>query len=136
MLIGATVDDRRFLHADGVSASGRGQPEESSRLPRMSGFEPPLHRFGVRSLGEPLDRAESSVPLRGKFSHGSSGLVKAVALDLVENLSTLFAAADQSGVFEHDQMFGDRLAGEGYADGQPAGAGFAAIDEKVENSAT
>ena len=33
-------------------------------------------------------------------------------LHVVEHLPALFAPGDQPGLFEHDQMFGDRLAGE------------------------
>ena len=66
----------------------------------------------MRGFGEPLDGAEPPVPLRGKVGHGPSGLVQAVGFNLVEDLSTLFAPADQAGLFQDDQMFGDRLAGE------------------------
>jgi hypothetical protein len=55
--------------------------------------------------------------LRGQVSHGPSGLVEAVGFCLVKDLSTLFATAHQPGLFEHDQVFGDRLAGEGYVAG-------------------
>src|ERR1019366_4146819 len=78
--------------------------------------------FCVRRFGEPFDRAESPVPLRGEVSHGPGGLVETVGLDLVEDLPALLAPADQPGLFEHDQMFGDRLAREGHVAGQPAGA--------------
>ena len=87
-------------------------------------------------FGEPFDRAESPVPLRGEVSHGPGGLVKTVGLYLVENLPALFAPADQPGPFEHDQMFGDGLAGEGHPSSQPAGADVTVADEEVEDPAT
>jgi len=76
--------------------------------------------FGVRRFGEPFDHGEPPVPLRGELSHGLSGLVKAVGLDLVENLPALLAPADQPGLLEYDQMFGDGLAGERDPASQPA----------------
>src|ERR1019366_2863423 len=92
--------------------------------------------FCVRRFGEPFDRAESPVPLRGEVSHGPGGLVETVGLDLVEDLPALLAPADQPGLFEHDQMFGDRLAREGHVAGQPAGADVTVADEEVEDPAT
>ena len=65
----------------------------------------------------------------------AGGLVKTVGLHLVEDLPALLAPADQPGLFEHDQMLGDRLAGEGHPPGQPAGADLAVADEKVEDPA-
>ena len=48
----------------------------------------------VRRFGEPFDRAESPVPLRGEVSHGPGGLVETVGFHLVENLPALLASAD------------------------------------------
>src|ERR1035441_10336561 len=90
----------------------------------------------VRRFGEPFDRAESPVPLRGEVSHGPGGLVETVGFYLVEDLPALLAPADQPGLFEHGQMFGDRLAREGHVAGQPAGADVTVADEEVEDPAT
>jgi hypothetical protein len=59
----------------------------------------------VRGFGEPFDGVEPPVPLAGELGHRSSGLVNAVSFHLIENLATLFAAADQPGPFEHDKGF-------------------------------
>src|ERR1022692_780612 len=96
----------------------------------------PLLVFCVRRFGEPFDRAESPVPLRGEVSHGPGGLVETVGFYLVEDLPALLAPTDQPGLFEHGQMFGDRLAREGHVAGQPAGADVTVADEEVEDPAT
>src|SRR6266567_5455875 len=93
----------------------------------------PLLVLCVRGFGEPFDRAESPVPLGGELSHSPGGLVEAVGFYLVENFPALFAPADQPGPFEHDQMFGDGLAGEGHVAGQPAGAYVTVADQEVED---
>ena len=95
---------------------------------------PPLV-FCVRGFGEPFDRAESPVPLSGELSHSPGGLVEAAGFYLVENFPALFAPADQPGPFEHDQMFGDSLAGERHPSGQPAGAYLTVADQQVEDPA-
>jgi hypothetical protein len=64
----------------------------------------------VRCFGQPLDRRETSIPLLGEISHSSTRLVEALGFYLEEDLSTLFTAADQPGVFEDDKMLGNRLA--------------------------
>src|ERR1039457_5726347 len=43
----------------------------------------------VRRLGEPLDRGEPPVPLRGEVSHGPGGLVETAGFYLVEALPAL-----------------------------------------------
>src|SRR5215470_18053980 len=96
----------------------------------------PLLAFCVRSFGEPFDPAESPIPLGGELGHGPGGLVEAVGLYLVENFPALFAPTDQPGPFEHDQMFGDGLAGERHPSGQPAGAYLTVAEQEVENPAT
>src|SRR6266702_645571 len=96
----------------------------------------PLLVFRVRRFGEPFDHAESPVPLGGELGHGPGGLVKAAGFYLVENLPALLAPADQPGPFEHDQMLGDGLAGEGHPFGQPAGADLTVADQEVEDLAT
>jgi hypothetical protein len=65
----------------------------------------------VGGFGEPFDSVESPVPLTGELGHRPGGLVEAFGVYLVENLPTLFAAADQPGLFEYDEVLGDRLAG-------------------------
>src|SRR5918911_3347311 len=57
----------------------------SPHPPWMGVLEPSLLLcFCVRRFGEPFDRVESPVPLRGEVSHGPSGLVEAVGFYLVE----------------------------------------------------
>jgi hypothetical protein len=73
-------------------------------------LEPPFLSFCVRCFGQPLDRRETPIPLLGEISHSSTRLVQAVGFNLVEDLSTLFTPTDQSGVFEYDEMLGNRLA--------------------------
>src|SRR5215472_6342241 len=90
----------------------------------------PLLVFRVRCFGEP------PVPLSGELGHGPGGLVEAVGFYLVENFPALFAPADQPSPFEHDQMFGDGLAGERHPSGQPAGAYLTVAEQEVENPAT
>jgi hypothetical protein len=89
----------------------------------------------VSRLGEAFDGGQAVVPLRGEVGHGPGGLVEAVGFDLVENLSPLLAPADQPGLLEHHEMFGDRLAGEGHVAGQPAGADLTVADQQVEHPA-
>jgi hypothetical protein len=89
----------------------------------------------VRSFGEPFDRGEAPVPLRGQVGHGPGGLVEAVGLYLVENLPALFMAADQPGPLEHHQVLGDGLAGERHVAGQPAGADVTVTDQEIEDLA-
>lgn len=97
---------------------------------------PPLSSFCVRCFGQPLDRREASIPLPGEISHGSTRLVEAVGFYLEEDLSTLFASTDQPGVFEYDEMLGNRLAGEGNVASQRPCTGLTVADEEVEDSAT
>ena len=96
----------------------------------------PFLVFCVRGFGEPLDHAESPVPLGRELGHGPGGLVETVGFDSVENFPALFAPADQPGPFEHDQMFGDGLAGERDPSGQPASAYLAVADQEVEDLPT
>jgi hypothetical protein len=63
-------------------------------------------------------------------------LVEALGFYLEEDLSTLFTAADQPGVFEDDKMLGNRLAGEGHVSSQRPCTGLTVVDQKVDNSAT
>src|SRR5216683_2678075 len=95
----------------------------------------PLLVFCVRSFGEPFDRGEPPVPLGGELRHGPGGLVETAGFHLVENFPALFAAADQPGTFEHDQMLGDGLAGKRDPSGQPARAYFTVADQEVEDPA-
>ena len=60
---------------------------------------------------------------------------EATGFYLVEDFPALFAAADQPGPFEHDQVLGDGLAGERHPSGQPAGAYRAVADQQVEDVA-
>src|ERR1039458_8478284 len=90
----------------------------------------------VCRFGEPFDRAEAPVPVRGEVSHSPGGLVETSCLYLVEALPALLAPADQPGLFEHGQMLGDRLAGEGHVAGQPAGADVTVADQEIEDPAT
>ena len=76
----------------------------------------------MRGFCEPFDRGEAPVPLGGDLGHRPGGLVEAAGFYLVEDFAALFAAADQPGPFEHDQVLGDGLAGERHPAGQPAGA--------------
>src|SRR5258708_11365087 len=62
--------------------------------------------FRVRGFGEPLDRAEPPVPLRGELGHGPGGLVEAAGFYLVENFPALLAPSDPPGTLELDQMLG------------------------------
>src|SRR6266567_5695772 len=89
--------------------------------------------FRVCGFCEPFDRGEPPVPLSGELSHGSGGLVEAAGFYLVENFPALFAPADQPGPFEHDQVLGNGLAGEGHVDGQPAGAYVTVADQEVDD---
>lgn len=57
--------------------------------------------FRVRGLGQPLDHAQSLVPMGGELGHDPGGLVQAVGLDLVQDFPALFAPPDQPGPFEH-----------------------------------
>jgi hypothetical protein len=87
----------------------------------------------VGGFGEPFDGVESPVPLAGELGHRPGGLVEAFGVHLVENLPTLFAAADQPGLFEYDEVLGDRLAGERDSPGQPAGARLTSADKEVQD---
>src|SRR5437763_294130 len=77
-----------------------------------------------------------SARLASTSTMGRRRRAAAVGFYLVENLSTLLAPADQPGLFEHDQVLGDRLAGEGHVAGQPAGADLTVAHEEVEHPAT
>src|SRR5690348_10976009 len=92
--------------------------------------------FRVRGFGEPLDHAESPVPLGGELGHRPGGLVEAAGVHPVENFPALLAPADQPGPFEHDQMLGDGLAAERHLSGQPAGAYLTVADQQVEDLPT
>ena len=86
-------------------------------------------------FGELLDRVQSAIPLSGEVGHRPGGLVEPNRLHLVEDLSTVFASADQPGLFEHDEMLRDRLAGERDPTGQPARARLTVTNKKVEDPA-
>jgi hypothetical protein len=90
--------------------------------------------FGVGRLGDPFDRVQAPVPLGGHVGHDPAGLFEALGLNLVQNLPTLSAPADQPGLFEYDQMFRYGLAGERHSTGQPAGADRTIADDEVEHS--
>src|SRR5262249_43600604 len=106
----------------------------SGVLVHLSG-RPPLLVFCVRGFGEPFDRGQPPVPLGGELGHGPGGLVEAAGFDLVEHFPALLAPADQPGPLEHDQMLGDRLAGERHPPGQPAGADLTVADQQVQDPA-
>src|SRR5690348_12486501 len=95
----------------------------------------PLLALGVRGFGEPFDRGQAPVPLRSELRHSPGGLVEAPGFYLVENFPALLAPADQPGPLQHDQVFGDRLAGERYPPGQPAGADVTVADQQVKDPA-
>ena len=80
--------------------------------------------LGVGGFGEALDGVEPPIPLPGDLGHRPGGLVEAVGVDPVEDLAALLSPADQPGLFEHDQVLGDGLAGEGDLARQRAGAGL------------
>ena len=86
-------------------------------------------------LRRAVDRGQAPVPLGGERHHGPGGLIEAAGFHLVENFPALLAPADQPGSLEHDQMLGDRLAGERHPSGQPAGAHRAVADQEVEDPA-
>ncbi len=71
----------------------------------------------------------------GELGHRPGGLVEAAGFYLVEDFPALFAAADQPGPFEHDQVLRDGLAGKRHPFGQPAGADLAVADQEVEDLA-
>src|ERR1700748_2591090 len=99
------------------------------------GFIRVLLVLRVRGFGEPLDRAESLVPLCAELADGRGGLVEALGFHLVEDLPALLAPADQPGPLEHDQVLGDGLPSERHPPGQPAGADRAVADQEVEDLA-
>jgi len=90
----------------------------------------------VRRLGQTLDCRETPIPLLSEFSHSPTRLFEALGFYLEEDLSTLFTAADQPGVFEDDKMLGNRLAGEGHVASQRPCTGLTVADQEVEDSAT
>ena len=87
-------------------------------------------------LGEALDGVEPPIPLPGDLGHSPGGLVEAVSVDPVEDFAALLSAADQPGLFQHDQVLGDGLTGEGNLARQRTGAGFALLDEEIEHPTT
>src|SRR5450755_187786 len=124
-----------------VVAPTVGPPGSADSSVMTSSFERSVRAFvflcrRVCRFGEPFDRAQAPVPLGSEVSHGPSGLVETAGFYPVENLPTLLAPADQPGLFEHDQMLGDRLAGEGHVASQPAGADVTVADQEVEHPAT
>jgi len=90
----------------------------------------------VGGFGEALYRVEPPIPLVGDFDHGPGGLVEAVGIYPVEDLAALLSAADQLGLFEHDQVLGDGLTGKGDLARQPTGAGLTPPDEEIEHPTT
>jgi hypothetical protein len=98
-----------------------------------TGSAPYLRRSCVRGFGEPLDCAETPVPLGGELSHGPGGLVEAGGFYPVENLPALSAPADQPGPLEYDKVLGNGLTGDRYSPGQPAGADLSVTDQEVED---
>ena len=92
--------------------------------------------FGVGGLREAFDGLEPPIPLPGDLGHGPAGLVEAVGMDSEKDLTTLLSAADQPRLFEHDQVLGDGLTGEGNLAGKPARARLTPLDEKVEHPTT
>src|ERR1700682_6430870 len=92
--------------------------------------------LGVGGLGEAFDGVEPTIPLPGDLDHGPGGLVEAVGIYPEEDLAALLSAADQPGLFEHDEVLGDGLAGEGDVARQPTGAGLTPMDEEIEHPTT
>jgi hypothetical protein len=84
-------------------------------------------------LDESLEPREGIIPLAGDSVEGTAGLVEWLGLELEEILSAAADIADEAGVLEDAKMFGDRLAGEGEAQGEMgdgvAGAGAQLRDE-------
>src|SRR5579859_6744986 len=89
--------------------------------------------LGVGNLSEAFDGVEPPIPLPGDLGHGPGGLVEAVGIDPEEDLAALLSAADQPGLFQHDQVLGDGLTGEGDLARQPTGAGLTPLDEEIRS---
>src|SRR5438045_3055164 len=98
-----------------ISSRGRGHPpSDQARLGEAVRARTWLPMgSGGSALDERLQAVEGVVPLAGDLVEVGLGFGQALGFELPDAFATATGAADQAGLGEHLEVFGDRLARDG-----------------------